>query len=53
MRAWAGSMMGTMMWRKIFADHPALLEVFAPGNEEMLATGRQQHDKLEQVKKNK
>jgi hypothetical protein len=49
MRAWAGNMMGTVVWRKVFTDHPALLEVFAPGNEQMLATARQSHEKLEQA----
>jgi hypothetical protein len=47
MRAWANGQVGNVVWRKVFTDHPGLIELFSPGNESTLATARAQEPKLE------
>ena len=47
MRAHLASKFGGVVWRKILGDHPNLIELFARGNEETLATARREHAKLD------
>ena len=40
MLRWIANAAGTVVWRKILADHPGLLELLLPGNEATLAAAR-------------
>ena len=46
LRRVGGSLVSDTVWRRILTEHPAIIDVCLPGNEELLRKAREDHPKL-------